>query len=330
MQVSELNSFLRKLTDSEKTHKLNKSDDLSKRYDLIKTTIINNKKVYEFSFDSILSDDTISIIKESRFTHIPLHRHKVIEINYIYSGQCTQIINDKKIVLNTGDVCILDRNTLHEVLSLEENDIVITIDMRKSFFTNGFLHKISPRGIIAKFLTQALSENNGYKSYLLFRNENDSELRMFFERLLCQYFSNNKQKEVIDAWMTIILSRLIQYRDSKQYLESNNKDFSKMIQILQYLERNYKTVSLTQAAKQFGYNSNYFSNYLKEHTGHTFQDLIMIKKLSEFCFYLVNSEEPIYKLIMDQGYENQGYFYKKFYEAYNMTPYEYRKLYTQI
>ena len=71
-----------------------------------------------------------------------------------------QIINGKKITLYQGDVCILDRNTAHEVLTLSKDDIVITIEMRKKFFADSFLSRLSAQGLVSHFLVEALSESH--------------------------------------------------------------------------------------------------------------------------------------------------------------------------
>ena len=326
MEPKNLDSFLRTKTENEIYH-LNHVDELSKRYENIKRAVINGNEVYEFSFDSLLKDDNISIMKESRFAKIPLHRHKVVEINYIYSGTCTQIIDDKEIILNTGDVCLLDRNTLHAILSTNENDIIITIDMRKEYFTNGFLYKLSNQGIVSKFLVNAIIDNTGENHFIIFNTEDDSELRLMFERMLCEYFDKEKSNEVIDAYMIIILSKLLKIFKRGHSLDYESNKPILILDILEYLEENYMNTTLTEAANQFGFHPTYFSNYIKKQTGKTLKELIISKKLTTACFYLMNSNDPIYEIASQVGYENLGFFFRKFREKYGINPQVYRDLY---
>lgn len=323
MKPQKLDAYLRKITKSEQYH-LDHPKELSPRYQGIETTIIDGKEMYEFSFSSLLHDENISIMKESRFVEIPLHCHKVIEINYVYAGQCTQIINGEKLTLHKGDVCLLDRNTPHSIMETGVEDIMITIDMKKDYFTNGFLQRLSSQSIISKFLVNAIQDNTERKQYLYFYTQNDQELRWMFERMICEYYDENKSNEVIDAYMIIILSKLLKL--FKQHHFSNYKvDKSVLIlDILQYLETNYMTTSLSQAAEHFNFNATYFGNYIKKHTGKTFKELIIQKKMTIACYYLVNSDTPIYQIAEQIGYENLGFFYKKFKDKYNVTPQEYR------
>src|SRR5690554_4496676 len=77
----------------------------------------------------------IHIRKHNRFAPMPLHSHSFIEINYIYSGRCVQWINDEKVVLLEGQVCLLDTGVFHRIEMMEENDILINIIMKKDVFT---------------------------------------------------------------------------------------------------------------------------------------------------------------------------------------------------
>lgn len=326
MNIHELEPFLRKITKSEQYH-LDNPDQLSPRYAQIKRIKHGDKEMFEFTFESLLRDENISIMKESRFTEIPLHCHKQIEINYVYSGQLTQCINDQKITLNTGDVCLLDRNTPHSIMKTGENDIIITIDMRKKYFTDGFLQKLSSQGIISKFLVNAIQDNTEKKQHIIFHTEDDEELRWMFQRMICEYYSEDKSHEVIDAYMIIILSKLLKIFKQSHFSDYKEHHSVLILDILQYLETNYMNVTLSDAAETFNFNPTYFGNYIKKYTGKTFKELIIQKKMTMACYYLVNTDMPIYQIVEEVGYENLGFFYKKFKDKYDITPQEYRDLY---
>lgn len=52
--------------------------------------------------------------------------------------------------------------------------------------------------------------------------------------------------------------------------------------------------------------------------------------MTDFCFYLINTDTPIFELINKVGYENQGFFYKKFREIYGVNPLEYREVHNNL
>lgn len=324
MNFIELDQYLFQKTDSELYH-LKYPKAISKRYAAIPEIIQDGHKLFAFSFDSLLKNQNICIMKESRFVGIPLHIHKVIELNYVYHGSCTQIINGHSVSLYQGDVCILDTNTPHELLPTGEDDIIITIDMRKSYFTNGFLTRLSAQGIVSQFLANAISENADSKQYITFRSNHDEKLHTLIQQLLCEYYDEEKSNEMIDAYMSILFSLLLRiYKQnslSKHAVDHNNI----LIEILQYLETNYQKITLSQAAEHFNFHPTYFSHYLKQKTGKSFQELMIRQKLTQACFYLTNSDLPIYEIAQEIGYENLSFFYRKFQEIYGCQPLAYRK-----
>lgn len=51
-----------------------------------------------------------------------------------------------------------------------------------------------------------------------------------------------------------------------------------------------------------------------------------MQKMCQACFYLTNTEMPVYEIAEKIGYDNLGFFYKKFEKLYHMTPQTYRQL----
>ncbi len=280
-----------------------------------------------FNFNSIMNQHNICLNRESRFTPIPKHIHSVIELSYIYKGQMVQIINGKKITLYQGDVCILDRNTAHEVLALSKDDIVITIDMRKKFFADSFLSGLSAQGLVSHFLVEALSESHSKQQYHIFRKQNDINIHSIIRELLCEYYDYKIcSDEIIDSYMIILFSQLLRmYQKQPKELPGENENSEILLLILKYIESNYKIVSLNAVADIFGFHPNYLSAYIKKHTSKTFKELIITQRMLQAGFYLKNTYLPISEIAQEVGYQNQGFFYKMFYKHYDMSPMEYRK-----
>ena len=99
----------------------------------------------------------------------------------------------------------------------------------------------------------------------------------------------------------------------------------KIVDILDYLEANYLTVTLQSTADHFGFHPNYLSAFIKRETGRTFKELVILQKMCQACFYLTNTDFPIYEIAQKVGYDNLGFFYRKFTELYHMTPQEFRE-----
>lgn len=325
MNLKQLESKLTDLTASELYHRAN-PNCLSSHYSRIEKIVVDNQELYVFKFDSIMNQHNICLNKESRFTLIPKHIHSVIEIDYIYKGKMTQIINGKKITLHKGDACILDFNTVHEILPLSEEDIVITIDMRKEYFTASFLSRLSAQGLVSRFLINALLESQNKHQYMIFYSQPDINIHFIIQQLLCEYYDSKIcSDEVMDAYMIVLFSQLLRRYQKQPHSESAADSSNEiLLLILQYMESNYQTVTLNSVAELFGFHPNYLSAYIKKHTGKSFKELIITQRMIQAGFFLKNTGISVEEIARKVGYENQGFFYKKFQEYYHMSPVEYR------
>ena len=105
MRQNELDKILREYSLSETNHKKNIFGDYSYMpyvYD------DNHHKIYNFYFSKELLHNTVTILRNERFAAVPPHIHDFIEINYMYSGSCEQIIDGKKSLLKKGQMTLID------------------------------------------------------------------------------------------------------------------------------------------------------------------------------------------------------------------------------
>lgn len=324
MNIRDLDYFLRKYTESEIKHKNDETNALSERYKLIPQILYKDRNVYQFSFNILFEKKLVCVHKESRFTSIPEHIHTVIEFLYVYSGQCTQTIDGKEIILHAGDICMLDIDVPHSIGYLGENDIIVTIEIRKEYLTNGFLPRLGNNGIINNFLINSLSSNTTHNQYLLFCNKKDNVIHSIIQNILCEYYDPSLcSEQMIDAYMILLFCEILRQFDDQEY-SNQNKENNLIINILLYIEKNYLSATLESTANHFGFHPNYLSNYIKKNVGKSFKELIILQRMSQACFYLSNTNIPIYEIANKIGYDNLGFFYRKFEDIYKMTPQQYR------
>ena len=77
-------------------------------------------------------------------------------------------------------------------------------------------------------------------------------------------------------------------------------------------------------AKNFGFNPNYLSDYLKKQTGKTFIQLVHLQRVNVAAEFLTYTTAPIERIANQVGYENPSYFYKIFKKYFGISPAEYR------
>lgn len=325
MKIQELDPFLFRYTDSELRHKNDPDHTLSKRYQAIPKVQFAGREMYLFRFKSLLQNRYVCVNKESRFASIPEHIHTVIEFLYIYAGSCTQVIDGRRVTMKQGDICLLDTNVPHSIEYLTEDDIVITIEMQKEYLTQGFLQRLGNNGIILNFLTSALSLNAAHDQYLLFKKQEDNPIHSIIQSILCEYYDPQVcSDKMIDAYMILLFCEILRQYKNQAFASDPNQKW-RIVDILEYIEQNYLTATLKTTAAHFGFHPNYLSAYIKRQTGRSFKELVILQRMYQACFYLTNTNTPVNEIAHKIGYDNLGFFYKKFEEIYHMTPAAYRE-----
>lgn len=330
MERQELDTFLRNYTEKERFLEQGKRIDQDQVHMKYEESFGENgisSKTYLFEDDFfLLSYENIGVIKQDRYTVVNLHKHNYIELIYVWSGTCTQLINGKRVVCQQGDICILDTKTIHSVDEAGENDIIINILMRKEFFAAAFFNRMTKQGILAEFLINAVTEVQDLKQFLLFNTQLSPKIHSLMENILCEYYNDDMGKrEVMESYMIIIFAELLRiYRgNNSQHLKHNIVNL-KLFDILEYIEKNYDNCTLHSVSENFGLNEKYLTMLLKKKTGRSFVEHVQEQRIKKAKLLLLNTDLPITEIIALCGYNNTNFFYKKFQNSENCTPAEYR------
>jgi AraC-like DNA-binding protein/mannose-6-phosphate isomerase-like protein (cupin superfamily) len=301
----------------------------------INDTIGNFHKIKETSFSSDkiieipnLNLEKLSFLKHNRFAPVHSHKHKFIEMSYIYSGEINEVVNGKPITLRKGDLIILDTNVIHSVDMTGPNDIMLNFLINKEYFNNSFFNQLDSENIMADFLLHALYESHKYNTYLIFNTDENEFIHNIICKLALELIVPNLNSTAItDSCLIILFSELLRIYKAQEITKDNNlpKQTKLSIDIANYISSNYDTITLTSTAEHFHFTPNYFSNIVKKYTGKNFKDLILDEKLKKSSYLLRNTNLTIEEIMEKSGISNLQFFYKKFKECYGVTPHKYRK-----
>ena len=330
MDIHKLHDKIYSISDGEKWH-LENPGLFSPFYNKLKKEYYNGQLCYCFDFINTLKENSVGIVRESRFTEIPLHYHKDMELSIVYSGECTFNIQGNDIKLTTGDVCIIDTDVMHNAKYKGENDIVFNIVFRKSFFSSNFLAEVADKGILGDFFLNAIIDNRSHDNYLVFRTKENPKFFSIVNLLLFEYYwPSTSHASLIEHYLSILFLELINtlHQNSASYYQTHENQ-KNMMKILKYIEENFSTCSLEGLSKHTHFSTSYIFKLLKSTTGSSFSALKLQQQLKRAEFLLVNTSLSIAEIIEQVGLKNPTYFYNKFKEAYNKTPSEYRKMFAQ-
>ena len=277
-------------------------------------TIIRHKK--------LLSDGRLIRARtHTRFVHFPEHTHDFIEAVYMCQGKTTHIINGKELVLNEGELLFLGQNARQEILPASENDIAVNFIIQPSFFDKTLEMLGAEETPIKNFLLSSLfdCENQGY---LHFKVAGVLPVQNLIENLIWTLISNTSNKRNINqATMGLLFMQLINHTDKLVY---ETKEDKAVMDILRYIEGNYKNGSLTEAASLLHYDFYWISHEIKNRTGKTYTEHLQEKRLSQAAFLLKNTSLSVEKIAIAVGYENKSYFHRIFSAKYGTSPKKYR------
>jgi AraC family transcriptional regulator, dual regulator of chb operon len=323
MNILELDEKLKQFNDIEKESikpcNIKLKDHFSKKLQK-DYWIINNEKLMKES-------EVISIHKHDRFIKFDKHKHDYLEMMFVYSGSIHQEIDGEKLEIKKSEIILLDMNVEHSIEEAQENDIAINILIKKEFFDWIFMRQIAYNDLISNFVVKALYGKSEFKQYIHFKtSENDKVWSFMLEILMEYYEQRNGVETAIRAYMLLLFNELL--RDYQKHLSSQMvyKIGSIItVEILNYINENYKTVNLKTMSQHFNYNSDYIGKLIKKITGKSLTELIKEKKLKQAEYLLENTENAVVDIVTEVGYSNVTYFYKQFKEELGITPDEFRR-----
>ena len=271
--------------------------------------------------DYFLGKQAVYISKHNRFAPYPLHGQKFLEINYMFSGSCQQIVDEKKIELKAGDILLMNVGAQHSIAALGENDILINILFTNQNITFKLLHDIHKNNSLSyKFLADISLGNPLSQNYILFTKDNNSDIKTTMDQMIEEYFlKRHYSNSVVESYLNILLIKIIRHypMPTKNLINSKQKI---IFNILEDITQNYQTITLTYLSHKYGYNKNYLSNLIKKMTGKNFSSLKTQQRIIKANELLNSTTLPINTIMDTVGLTNKSFFYKKYKEYYHKLP----------
>ena len=181
MDISILDKQLREMSDYEKRY--SGTAENPRHYSHIEDSELTFSQGIQAPNIVPKPEQNVVFLKHPRFIKFTEHKHSFIEMNYVYSGTCTQYINGKEVILKEGDLCLLDTNVTHGIESASENDIIINIMIRTSYFDSALLQRLSGNDLLTDFFVHAIYQQKKDSRYIIFpkgQNKNSPFGRVFF------------------------------------------------------------------------------------------------------------------------------------------------------
>lgn len=278
-------------------------------------------------------------------TKTQLHTHDYLELSYVMEGEFRQKILGKEITFSAGDLCLIDKNCLHQDYLLSGDTTVLFLGIANDMFKEVMNENVTTENIIA-FLQSALLKQTNIQQYLHFKPRKMSGISTSDTASDC-LFTGIANESTLDSCMSLLLQELSMPNTGWQYIckglllrifrilsteytfslsKENQKTMSWIMfeEVSSYIKAHYQSVSIQDLVTYFHYQEDYFNRLIKQKTGLTYSAYVQQVRLEKAEKLLTDTDMSIDEVAENSGYHNKGFFYKIFQEKYGMTPAKYR------
>ncbi|MBZ4671632.1 MAG: hypothetical protein PWQ76_605 [Clostridiales bacterium] len=258
-----------------------------------------------------------------------LHSHDFFEVNYVFSGECIQKFEKEDRILKEGEFCIIAPNSPHDIIA-EEESLVVSIMIRQSTFEHTFFAVLTQKNLLSTFFRNILYSKTGKGNYLLFHTDNQTEIKKNIKNICMESYSSDEYANTCCASYINILFALIlrRYSDTVYFYSFNSTGEEKIdfVLVLQYIQYNYQTLTLSSLAKFFHYSEAYMSKLIKNNTGMNLTEILTSLKMENSKKLLSSTNMSIFQIAECNGYESPDHFSRTFKKTYGISPRQYRKI----
>lgn len=277
-------------------------------------------------FFSGAAEPDIRIIQHDRYTPALMHKHDFYELVYVYEGEFIQQIESEKLLMHTGDLCLIPPG-VHHSLDICNYSIVLNILITEVRFKNIIFNELKADNLIsAFFLGNVYSEN--VNNFILFHTNGDRQIQdLILDLCLEQINQEDYYRYMINADILKLLGLLLRnYEKTCDVPRIRRRKDSENFRILQYIEQNYQTLTLHELADHFHYSAQHMSHRLKQITGVSFTEYLLRKRMKIAADLLTNTSVKVKTIGENAGYQSQEHFIRTFRKYYGVTPGAYRAM----
>ncbi|MFT3982907.1 MAG: AraC family transcriptional regulator [Lachnospiraceae bacterium] len=272
----------------------------------------NDKYPFEFYLEDIWQFD---------FHCIDWHWHPELEFVYIEKGCATILAGNNKYTLTRGNGIFINKQVIHRFESSEST--------------------IIPNIVFSPFLL-APKESLIYQKYVQ---------SILSSSIDCQIFTPDIywQKEIIDILNSIFLLQKkgnpcemqtvqlllklwqIMYENMSTISAEHNtrtdiQDQARLQIMLQYIHENYQSnITLEKLTQEISLSKSSILKIFNKYVHMSPIDYVIQYKLKQAARLLDTTENNVSAIAQSIGFDNVGYFCRKFKEVFKLTPSQYRK-----
>lgn len=255
-------------------------------------------------------------LSEDRGSYVSPHWHDSLELVFMLEGSLEMIYENRSTILKPNEFCIVNSRAVHSVLSSNNRALVLQVpkEMLKKFVPDidlfYFEVDMNPQKEAEKTRLEKMKKLFR-DMYIVYDIHPDGYLLRFnslLYEMLYMLIHSYSRKIIRSDW------------------NKSKKRLGQLSEITAYIKMHYaEKINVTSLARQFGYNEDYFSRFLKKNIGMSATDYIYAVRIEKVYQDLMNTDQPINQIFEKHGCTNYRVSMRVFKEKYGCTPKERRK-----
>lgn len=270
-------------------------------------------KLYFEEFRRRVTDDAPYAVFHRNDINYVAHIHEEVEVAFVCSGVIRAVGETKESELSAGDMYVFMPDEIHALSTVAPNQVYI-------------LRILPKQNDRINFSLLRLSDNvlrpgdAGYdalrRSVLQMVQEDESHPEGWEMAMRkCRY----------EIFLTILreLKYTVIRTEEKKRLANRTMLLRR---VNDYIEEHFsEPISLDEISSACGYSKYYFAHCIRQITGVTFLEFLMLYRLNAARARIRDTEDTITEIALSCGFNNLRSFHRIFRKHYRMTPLEYRK-----
>ena len=263
----------------------------------------------------------IALYRHPRGVGVPIHQRSHAELFYMVRGSTRHRIGGSELRLEEGELLLLGQNTPQELLPPQEDAIAVSFFLSSAFFGDILAFLGTEATPLREFVLKSLSQETPY-GYLHFRVGGVRQVGNLMENLLLHLLEHPDSRRAIPLYTVGLL--FVQLLEESDKLTMGIREQQAILDVLRYLENNYASGSLTDAARMLHCDVAWLSREIKRRTGRTYTELLQERRLHQAAWLLAHTNQRISDIALAVGYENISYFHRIFQKRFGLSPKKYR------
>lgn len=247
---------------------------------------------------------------------------------YTMSGKCTIGVDNNEYTLKRGSLIIIKPGM--EYIFLDSADleaIILHFDYNNvNSIEKAFYIAPSPKNEFRKnqIIDIKIQTEQCFNSILSI--EKYHHMEEHFKIILSEFKQRNRyfdfKTSAVMTWILIDISRHI-YNTECQV---NTSGTGIINDVINYIHENYnKDITNESISKEFNFHSKYINVLIKNKTGYSLHQYILLRRITKAIDYLQNTNMHIYEISEKVGFSDSCHFTKCFKQLVGESPKAFRK-----